>query len=167
MATIFATRPDPNFYINIQQHDDGNWTADQMVLDDVAITIPLHGDVLSKGLRTITKENVDLYAFQSVQINAPPDMQRDSLYIITQGTGAAGYASAKACMDWIVAMNTRRDALKTTISTMTFDQIIVFVITEAGWPALPSNMPTKAFAPGVMQTRRVMDAPRVTRPTIK
>ena len=165
MATTFAQRPDPNFYINIQQHDDGNWSADQMALDDVTITIPLHGDVTSKGLRTHTKDNIDTYTFQSVQINAPPDMQRDSLYIITQGSGAAGYAPAKACMDWVVAMNQKRDALKATVNALTFDQLVVFVVSEQGWPPLPSNMPPKAFVAGAVESRRVMDAPRVTRPT--
>jgi hypothetical protein len=155
MATTFAQRPDPNFYINIQQHDDGNWSADQMALDDVVITIPLHGDVASKGLRTITKDNIDLYAFQSIQINAPPDMQRNSLYIVAQGTGTAGYASAKACMDWVVAMNAHRDTLKGTVTTMTFDQLVVFVVAATGWPALPSNMPPKAFAPGTGETRLI------------
>ena len=165
MAT-FATRPDPNFYINIQQFDNGDWTADQMALDDVTVTIPMHGDVITKGLRTLTKDNIDLYTFQSVQINAPPDMQRDSLYIVTKGTGAAGYASAKACLDWVEAMNVKRDTLKTSVSTMNFNQLIVFVITEAGWPALPGNMPPKSFAPGATESRRVMDAPKVTKPTI-
>jgi hypothetical protein len=166
MATIYATRPDPNFYINIQQNDDGNWSADQMALDDVTINIPLHGDVVSKGLRTLTQDNIDVYAFQSIQINAPPDMQRDALYIISQGSGAPGYASAKACMDWIVAMNAKRDALKATITSMTFDQIVVFVISEQGWPALPANMPPKAFVPGAFQSRLVPGS-RVTRPQIQ
>jgi hypothetical protein len=166
MATIFAQRPDSNFYINIQQHDDGNWSADQMALDDVTITIPMHGDVSSKGLRTITQDNIDIYAFQSIQINAPPDMQRDSLYIISQGSGAPGYASAKACMDWIVSMNAQRDTLKATVTSMTFDQLVVFVVSEQGWPPLPSNMPPKAFVQGALQSRLVVGAPRVTRPQI-
>jgi hypothetical protein len=155
MATIFATRPDPNFYINIQQHDDGNWSADQMALDDVTITIPMIGDVASKGLRTLTKDNIDNYTFQSIQINAPPDMQRDSLYIISQGAATPGYASAKACMDWITAMNANRDSVKATVNTMTFDQLVVFVVSESGWPPLPSNMPTKAFTPGVTESRLI------------
>ena len=153
MATIFAQRPDPNYYINIQQHDDGNWSADQMALDDVTITMPMHGDVMSKGLRTNTKDTIDMYAFQSIQINAPPDMQRDALYIISQGSGAPGYASAKACMDWIVAMNLYRDQLKGTVNAMTFDQIVVFVVGESGWPALPANMPPKAYVAGALESR--------------
>jgi hypothetical protein len=154
-VTIFATRPDPNFYVNIVQSDSGDWSADPMALDDVVVTIPMHGDVASKGLRTITKDNIDSYAFQSIQINAPPDMQRDSLYIITQGTGATGYASAKACMDWVTAMRAQAESLKTSVNTMTFDQLVVFVIGASGWPALPSNMPTVAFVPGATQTRLI------------
>jgi hypothetical protein len=160
-----ATRPDPNYYIHIQQHDDGSWTADPMPLDDQSITIPMLGTMLTKGLRTLTKDQVDLVAFQSIELNAPADMQRNSLYIVAQGSATTGYASAKACLDWVNAMNAFRDNQKALINTMTFDQLVVYTV-PTGWPALPSNMPTKAFIPGALENRMVRDAPKITRPTI-
>ena len=167
MPTTFSTRPDSNFYIHIQQHDDGSWSADPMPLDDVIVTIPMIGDVASKGLRSITKENIDSFAAQSVLVNAPPDMQRNSLYIVSQGTGATGYASAKACMDWVTAMNAYRDTQKTAVNTMTFDQLVVYTVTSTGWPAVPSNMPPKAAsAETLFETRLVRPYTGPRRPEV-
>lgn len=158
MATTYATRPDPKYYINIQQHDDGNWSADPMPLADVTITIPLHGAVKSKGLITLTQDSIDSFAAQSVAVNAPADMQRNSLYIVAQGSATAGYASAKACLDWVTAMNAYRDTQKAQVATMTFNQIVVYIVSASGWPAVPSNMPPKAFSAEAVQTRLVQPA---------
>lgn len=161
-----ATRPDPKYYVHIQQHDDGSWTADPMPLDDQTITIPMLGTMITKGLRTLTQETVDLHAQQSIEINAPADMQRNALYVVAQGAATPGYASAKACLDWVNAMNAYRDTAKAAIATMTFDQLVTYTI-PTGWPAVPSNMPPTAFVAGALENRIVRDAPRITQPTIK
>jgi hypothetical protein len=161
MATTFATRPDPKYYIHIQQHDDGSWSADPMPLADVSINIPMIGDVLSKGLITLTQDSIDLHAQQSIELNAPADMQRNSLYIVAQGSATAGYASAKACLDWVNSMNAYRDTQKAAVTSMTFDQLVVYTI-PTGWPALPSNMPPKAFTAGAIEGRKI--GPAHTRP---
>jgi hypothetical protein len=156
---ITADRPDERFYINIIQHDDGNWEAEQMPLDDSEVTMT-GTTFMSMGLRSVTQGQVDSYASQAILTNAPADMQRNGLYYMQQhapGTGDATYASYKDMFDWINAMTAYRDTVKTNISTLTFDQLVVYSIPSLAWPTLPIDMPsTSAFSMEAKLSRKVI-----------
>jgi hypothetical protein len=147
MPIITHDRPDPRFYVNITQGDDGNWSADQMNLEDVESPRPAGLTAVSKGLRSVTQDSVDSFSAQSVLINAPPDMQRNGLaYMPQHAAGDPLYDKYYAMFTWINAMNTYRDSQKAAISTMTFDQLTTYIVNNQGWPPLPSNMPPASFS---------------------
>ena len=111
--------------------------------------------VLSKGLRTIFQEDCNSFCAQAVLANAPVDIQRDGLYILSKNVPGAALDSANAMFDWIKAMQAYRDSLNTTIAGMTFDQLTVYSIPNQAWPAVPVNMPTMASSREAPASRAV------------
>lgn len=141
VSIISHDRPDPRFYVNIVQGDDGNWSSDQMPLDDIAITKGLN-NFTAKGLRTLTKDNIDNYTQQYILSHAPDYAQRNALYVLSTETTGTDFDDANAMFTWINAVRAENDTLKTAVDSMTFDQLVVYVIASSPWPPPPSSLGT-------------------------
>lgn len=140
-----TTKPDPKYYLNIQQQDDGTWTADQIPLDDIRVGrrgIPSAGQ-LSPGLRTLTGQAVAAQAQQLIFGYAPPDLQRNFLQTLATSTSGTPWTNAKAAMDWVAAVNAYRDSQIANVHTLTFDQLVAYIVPVGipPWPAPPTSLP--------------------------
>jgi hypothetical protein len=150
--TTFATRPDPRYYINIQQHDDGNYSADQMPLDDSSTTrVDMTGSQQTKvipGLRSQTKDQINAYAQTLIYTYAPAWVQSNALHVITTGSPPADLADANATWQWINDSRAIASTECAKIDGMNFNQIVVYVIPKDTWPAPPANLlPALAMTP--------------------
>ena len=157
MPIITHDRPDPKFYSNIIQYDDGNWAADPIPVDDT-ISYPAMGGyagsnvpggtgpvgIKRPGVRTNVSNSVADQAMALVNKYAPPDLQRNALNILaTQPTGSTAYINAKAMMDWIASVNSYRDTEIAHVKTLNFNQLVVYQV-PAGtppWPVPPASLP--------------------------
>lgn len=140
MATLIsATRPDPRFYIQIIQHDDGNWEAQPMPLDDVVRppSLGIPGFAIP-GLRSVTKTTVNNYASTYITTYAPAYMQSNALYVLQSQASGPDVDNAHAMFTWIDAVRAYSNTLNSQIDLMSFDQITTFIIAAAGWPPPPA-----------------------------
>jgi hypothetical protein len=133
MPINFAQRPDPRFYQNIMQFDDGSFTADQMPLDDVVITRGSQTFVTA-GLRNITKQNINAYAGSYITTFAPPYAQNNALHVLATETSGADYDAAAAMFQRINNTRDYSNQLCAAVDTMTFDQLVVYTVPTTGWP---------------------------------
>src|SRR5262245_21174691 len=149
MAILTHDRPDPKYYMNMIQYDEGNWAADPIPLDDQVHHPgePTHGSTATKGitipgLHTRTGSEVSKVALGLVNTYAPPDKQRDSLTILSTQTSGPAWTAAKAMMDWIKAVNDYRDAEIAHVKTLNFNQIIVYQMPAGAppWPVPPAGL---------------------------
>src|SRR4029077_11665255 len=141
MAT-FTTQPDPRYYQNVQQHDDGSYSADQKPLDDVSTTRPNPADhsnpmtVIIYGLRSVVRDTmINPTASAYIYKFAPDYAQRNANNIIAQ---PANYTpqevqDAKDMWTWINDVVAYSNTLVDQINLMTFDQIVVWVVPSTGW----------------------------------
>jgi hypothetical protein len=155
------TRPDKNYYINIVQQPDLTWTADEMPLDDFKHGNPFTGPnpMLFPGLRTLTGYNVTAYAQQFINLYAPPDLQRNFLNTLATSSTGTAHDNALAAMQWVASVNSYRDSQIANINTLTFAQLVAYVVPSGAppWPAPPSTLPpvtpsSSAYRP---PTRRI------------
>jgi len=159
MPIISHEKPDPNYYINIVQYDDGNWAADPMPVDDIIMYPPKGGyagpsipaantkGIAIPGLRTITGNAVAKQAQIFINRYAPPDIQRNALHTITTVPSSdPTYAPAKAILDWVNSVNSYRDTEIAHVKTLTFNQIVIYVVPAGAppWPAPPAGLPPVA-----------------------
>jgi hypothetical protein len=140
MTTITADRPDPRFYIKIIQHDDGNWEAEPMPLDDVTRPLLLGMVVTIPGLRSVTKVSVNKYTETFIFNYAPNTAQNNALYVLSHQTSGPEFDDANAMFTWINAVRARSNEINASIDTMTFDQLVVFLVPSAGWPNPPASL---------------------------
>jgi len=136
---ITHDRPDPHFYIQIIQHDDGNWEAQPMPLDDQVVNTG-HVSITVPGLRTMTTRSVDTYALAYITRFAPDYAQRNALYILQTQTSGTDWTWANDMWNWITSVRTYSDSLNTSVGSMTFEQLVVFVIDGQNWPAVPPSI---------------------------
>jgi len=155
---IFRDRPDPNYYANIVQYDDGSWAADPIPVDDTLI-YPAQGGyagthppsapsnaplgIKIPGVRTNLSRNIALNAAGLINMYAPPDIQRNFLYTLSTSTTGTAHDNAKAAMDWVAAVNTYRDQQITYVHTLNFNQLVAYHM-PAGtppWPVPPAFLP--------------------------
>jgi|SRR5580765_1616363 hypothetical protein len=148
MAT-FQSAPDPRYYQNILQHDDGTYTADPKPLDDLTTTRMNPADqanpmiVIIYGLRSVVRDtmiNPSISAY--IYKYAPDYAQRNANNIISQ---PANYTpqqvqDAKDMWTWINAVVAYGNSLTTQIQSMTFNQIVVWVVPSTGWPVPPDSL---------------------------
>jgi hypothetical protein len=146
MAILTRDRPDPKYYTNIVQYDNGDWAADPLALEDTTI-YPVRGGyssagILVPGLRTITSNSLKALALQLINTYAPSDLQRNALFILTTQTSGTAWTNAKAMMDWIVAVNAYRDTQIANINTLNFNQIVTYIPPTGmpPWPAPPAGL---------------------------
>jgi hypothetical protein len=140
------TRPDPKYYVNIQQQADLTWTADEMALDDIQMSSPIHGMQTGKmipGLRTLTSNSVVSQAQQVIFGYAPPDLQRNFLNTLATSTSGTAHDNALAAMNWVNAVNSYRDSQVANVKTLTFTQLVAYVVPVGipPWPTPPSTLP--------------------------
>jgi len=142
-SIITPTKPNSLYYVNIHQLPDGTWSSDQMMLDDLQYVPPGSGDpkhaVSVPGLRSNTAVTPTEYAAGQINKYAPPDVQRNALYVLSTSTTGTAWTNAKATMDWVNAMNSFRDTEIARIRTLTFTQLTSYVL-PTGWPAPPANL---------------------------
>jgi hypothetical protein len=147
MPIITHDRPDPKYYRNIIQYDDGNWAADPLPVDDT-IVYPVKGGYGSvglpqPGLRTTISKPVATIAMQLINKYAPNDLQRNALYVLATQTSGTVWTNAKAMMDWIVAVNAFRDAEIARVKALNFNELVAYlppVGVFPPWPAPPSGL---------------------------
>jgi hypothetical protein len=133
MPINFAQRPDPRFYQNIMQFDDGSFTADQMPLDDVVITRGSKTYVTA-GLRNITIQNINSYASAYITSFAPPYAQNNALHVLATQTSGAEFDAATAMFQRINNCRDYSNQLSAAVQLMTFDQLVVYTVPTTGWP---------------------------------
>jgi hypothetical protein len=133
MPINFAQRPDPRFYQNIMQFDDGSFTADQMPLNDVVITRGSQTYVTA-GLRNITKQNINAYAASYITTWAPPYAQNNALHVLATQTSGPDYDAATAMFQRINNTRDYSNQLCANVDTMTFDQLVIYTVPTTGWP---------------------------------
>lgn len=133
MPINFAQRPDPRFYQNIMQFDDGSFTADQMPLNDVIITRGTQTYVTA-GLRNITKQNINAYAGAYITTFAPPYAQNNALHVLATQTSGQEYTDAAAMFQRINNTRDYSNQLSAAVDLMTFDQLVVYTVPTTGWP---------------------------------
>lgn len=146
MPIITHDRPDPKYYMNIIQYDDGNWAADPLPLDDTVV-YPAKGGygtvgISKPGLRTTISDPVATLARQLINKYAPNDLQRNALYILATQTSGSAWTNAKAMMDWIVAVNAFRDAEIANVKTLNFNELVAYIPPTAvpPWPVPPTGL---------------------------
>jgi hypothetical protein len=146
MPILTRDRPDPKYYMNITQYDDGNWAADPLPLDDT-IVYPAKGQygtagLTLPGLRTTISKPIATQAMQLIQKYAPNDLQRNSLYILATQTSGTAWTNAKAMMDWVAAVNAFRDSTIANIKTLNFNQLVAYMppVGMPPWPAPPAGL---------------------------
>jgi len=133
MPINFAQRPDPRFYQNIMQFDDGSFTADQMPLDDV-VTTRGSKTIVTAGLRNITKQNINAYAAAYITSFAPPYAQNNALKVLATQTSGSEFTAATAMFTRIDNCRAYSNQLCAAVDTMTFDQLVVYTVPTTGWP---------------------------------
>ena len=150
-SIITPTKPNPLYYVNIHQLPDGTWASDQMPLDDLQYVPPGAGDVKHAmtilGLRSFTAQSPTEYAAGQISKYAPPDVQRNALYVLSTQTSGTAWTNAKATMDWVTAMNTYRDNEIARIRTLNFTQLTTYVCPGGvgTWPDPPANLVTPSI----------------------
>jgi hypothetical protein len=146
MAIITATRPDPKYYVNIQQLPDLTWSSDQMPLDDLKYLPPAHTNpdsaAIAPGLRTLTASSVYETAANLIAKYATADVQRDALTILATTSSGTPWTQAKATMDWITAVNVYRDTQVANVYTLNFNQLVAYVAVAGvpPWPSPPTHL---------------------------
>jgi len=142
MPIYTKDRPDPRYYRNIVQGDDGNWAAEQMPLDDVVVTIGAR-TYPTAGLRTVQAQGVISQAIQLIGKYATEELQRNALYILSTTTSGTPWTNAKAMMDWIASVNSYRDAQVANVRTLNFNQLIAYSVPigTPPWPTPPASLP--------------------------
>jgi len=151
MAILTKDRPDQRYYKNIVQGDDGNWSADQMNLDDTTLTIGGRTYPIP-GLRTMQANGVATQAQGWINRYAPAALQRNALFVLTQSTSGTAHDNAAAMMNWIASVNTYRDNEIARVRTLNFNQLIAYIVPAGAppWPAAPAGLPpvtpTHAYA---------------------
>jgi hypothetical protein len=142
MAIVTKDRPDQRYYKNVIQGDDGNWSSDQMYLDDTTLTIGARSYPIA-GLRTMTANGVMTQAKLLIAGYATQELQRNALYILTTTTSGTPHDNAVAMMNWIAAVNTYRDNEVAHVRTLNFNQLITYVppVGTPPWPVPPSSLP--------------------------
>ncbi len=147
MPIITTTKPDRKFYVSIMQLPDLTWSSEQMPLDDVHFYPPgfntgpdSQNVVVVPGLRSATASNVTEQAAILIQKFAPADVQRNALYVLSTTTTGTPHTNAKATLDWVAAVNTYRDTQVANVMTLTFDQLVAYLVPVGTppWPAPPS-----------------------------
>jgi hypothetical protein len=156
MPVYTQHKPDPKYYVNIIQYDDGNWAADPIPVDDTTVYPPQGGykpgtgspGVQVPGLRTLTSRAITDQAATIVNKYAPPDHQRDALHILATQTSGSAWTNAKAMMDWVNAVNVYRDQQIAYVYTLNFNQIVAYIVPSGfpPWPAPPSGLTPVAAA---------------------
>lgn len=147
MAT-FTTPPDPRYYQNILQHDDGSFTADQKPLDDTTIerfnlAAPGMITVVLRGLRSVVRDTLINPSVSAYILKFAPDWaQRNANNIIAQPANytAQEVQDAKDMWTWINAVVAYGNSLVAAVQAMTFDQIVTYVVPTTGWPAPPDSL---------------------------
>jgi hypothetical protein len=150
MAVYTKDRPDQLFYKNIVQGDDGNWSSDQMNLDDDTVSIGGRS-YPTPGLRSIQANGVMAHAQALIIRYATAELQRNALYILSTTTSGTPHDNAVAMMNWITSVNTYRDNEVARVKTLNFNQLIAYIVPpEANWPPAPTSLPpvtpAQAFA---------------------
>lgn len=142
MPVYSKDRPDQRYYKNIVQGDDGNWSADQMHLDDDVLTIGGRTYPVA-GLRTMQANGVLTQARNLIKGYATESLQRNALYILATTTSGTPHDNAVAMMNWIAAVNTFRDNEVARVRTLNFNQLIVYIVPigTPPWPVPPANVP--------------------------
>jgi hypothetical protein len=147
MAIITTTKPDPRYYTSIMQLPDKTWSSEQMAMNDIHFVPPglntqsdPNNVVVIPGLPSQTAANVTEQAATLVNKYAPADVQRNALYTLSTTTSGTPYTNAKATMDWVAAVNAYRDTQVANVMTLTFDQLVAYVVPVGipPWPAPPS-----------------------------
>jgi hypothetical protein len=94
------------------------------------------------GLISITQQNINNYMSTYITRYAPDYAQRNALYILQTQTSGAAWNDATAMFNWINAVLAHGTTLKTAVTTMTFDQLVVYYIdpTDPGWPVPPPSL---------------------------
>lgn len=142
--TTFASRPDPRYYVNIQQHDDGNYSADQMPLDDTTTTrFDMTGAQQTKtipGLRSQTNDLINAYAQTYIYNFAPPWVQSNANNVIASGTTGQALTDAQATWTWINSVRTVANQQTALIDGYNFNQIVTYVLPLNIWPTPPANL---------------------------
>jgi hypothetical protein len=152
---ITKDRPDPRFYKNIIQGDDGNWSSDQMPLDDVTVNIGAR-TYQTAGLRTMVSRAVVQQAQLIINRYTTAETQRNALYILTTQTSGTPWTNAKAMMDWIGQVNTFRDSeIANNVLPLNFNQLIVYLVPTGTppWPAPPASLVPLTFTQSRIEMR--------------
>jgi len=146
MPIVTHDKPDPKFYMNIVQYDNGDWAADPLPIDDTVV-YPAKGGygaagLKTPGLRTKVTSPVATLALQLINKYAPSDLQRNALYILTTQTSGTAWTNAKATMDWVVSVNSFRDTEIAHVKTLTFNQLVTYIppVGVPPWPAPPAGL---------------------------
>jgi hypothetical protein len=156
MAIVTKDRPDQRYYKNVIQGDDGNWSADQMNLDDTTISIGGRSYPVA-GLRTIQANGVMKQAQSFINTYATAALQRNALYILSTTTSGTPHDNAVAMMNWIAAVNSYRNSQVANVRTLNFNQLIAYIVPSGAppWPAPPTSLPpigpVQAFVDGMEQ----------------
>jgi hypothetical protein len=149
---ITKDRPDPRFFTNIIQSDDGNWSSEPMALDDMTVTMPLGQTFSVPGLRSIAQGWVNNFAQQLILTLAPLWYQNNLLFILHTETSGPEFDDATAVFQWINDVRNYSNIVNDQISVMTFDELVVFAVPNANWPVPPESLqgfpgPTGTAAP--------------------
>jgi hypothetical protein len=145
----FATPPDPRYYQNILQHDDGSYTADQKPLDDTTTTRMNPADhanpqiVIIYGLRSVVRDTMINPSTSAYIYKFAPDWaQRNANNIIAQPGSytAQQLQDAKDMWTWIDSVVAFSNSLVANVNAMTFNQLVVWVVPSTGWPAPPDSL---------------------------
>jgi hypothetical protein len=142
---VTKDRPDQRYYKNIVQGDDGNWSADQMNLDDTTLSIGGRSYPVA-GLRTIQANGVAAQAKLLIKSYATEALQRNALFILATTTSGTPHDNAVAMMNWIASVNTYRDNEAARVRTLNFNQLIAYIVPvgippSGPWPAPPASLP--------------------------
>jgi len=141
-AIITPTRPDPKYYIKIQQLADLTWSSEQMPLDDQTIGRDAtgRGGLVVPGLRTLTANSLTGSAAGIINKYAPADIQRNALYTLSTTTSGTAHDNALATMNWVAAVNSYRDTQIANVKTLNFSQLQAYIVPGGipPWPAPPS-----------------------------
>jgi hypothetical protein len=144
MPVITHDRPDPKYYMNLIQYDNGDWAADPLPLDDT-IKYPPNGGtagIAIPGLRSKIAIPVTNLARNLINRYAPNDLQRNALYILTTQTSGTAWTNAKAMMDWVAAVNTFSNNEIANVKKLNFNQLVSYTPPTGipPWPAPPAGL---------------------------
>lgn len=153
--TTFSAKPDPKYYMNILEHDDGSYTADQKPLDDWTVEKldmgqPGYITVVMFGLRsTLCNEVINAQAERYIYKYAPPWAQANATQVIVKLGPQSGSLpadqqqdldDANALWDFVNACVAYSNQLSDEVRAMTFEQILVYVVPTTGWPNPPASL---------------------------